>query len=79
MAVRLLALRAGRPLPPERFLALISVRGRFDPRAIMRLEELDKLKKSNYPVTMLYTSQRHGNLGESKISSGCKYVKYYVI
>jgi hypothetical protein len=47
MAVRLWALRAGRPLPPGRFLVPICVRGRVDPRAILRLEGLDKLKKSN--------------------------------
>jgi hypothetical protein len=44
------ALRAGRPLPPERFLvliSLISVRDRVDPRAIMLLEGLGQLKKSN--------------------------------
>jgi hypothetical protein len=44
MAVRLSALRAGRPLTPGRFLALISARGWVDPMAIMRLEELDQLK-----------------------------------
>jgi hypothetical protein len=44
MVVRLSALRAGRPLLPERFLVLISVRGLVDPRAIVRLEELGQLK-----------------------------------
>jgi hypothetical protein len=45
MAVRLSALRAGRHLPPGRFLVLISVRSRVDCRAIVRLEGLGKLKK----------------------------------
>jgi hypothetical protein len=49
MAVRVSALRAGRPLLPGRFLVLISVRGRVDPRAIMRLEGLGQLKN---PMTL---------------------------
>jgi hypothetical protein len=44
MAVRLSALRAGRPLPPGRFLVLIPVRGCIDPRVIVRLEGLGQLK-----------------------------------
>jgi hypothetical protein len=47
MAVRLSALSACRPLPPGRFPVLISVRGWVDPRAILQLEGLGKLKKSN--------------------------------
>jgi hypothetical protein len=51
MAVRLSALRAGRylpPPPPGRFLVLISVRGRVDPRATVRLEGSVQIKN---PVT----------------------------
>jgi hypothetical protein len=44
MAVRFLSLCAGRPLPTGRFLVLISARGCVDPKAIVRLEELGKLK-----------------------------------
>jgi hypothetical protein len=43
---RLSALCAGRHLPPERFLVLVSVRGWVYSRAIVRLEGLGKLKKS---------------------------------
>jgi hypothetical protein len=46
MAVKLSASRAGRPLPQGRFLALISVRSWVDPRTIVRLEELCKLKNT---------------------------------
>jgi hypothetical protein len=44
MAIRLSALRAGRPSSPGRFLVLISVRSLVHPRAIMRLERLCQLK-----------------------------------
>jgi hypothetical protein len=47
MAEKLSALRAGRPLPPGRFLVLIYVRSWINPRAIVRVEELGKLKKFN--------------------------------
>jgi hypothetical protein len=46
MAVRLTALSAGRPLPPGRFLVLISVRVWGKPRAIVRLEWLGQLKNT---------------------------------
>jgi hypothetical protein len=42
--VRLSALRAGRPLPPGRFLVLISLRRRVEPRAIVQLKGLGQLK-----------------------------------
>jgi hypothetical protein len=47
MAVRLSGLPAGHNVPTGRFLVLISVRDRVDPRAIVRREGLGKLKKSN--------------------------------
>jgi hypothetical protein len=50
MVVRLSALHAGRPLPPGRFLVLISVRGWVNPRAIVQLEVLGQLKN---PMTSL--------------------------
>jgi hypothetical protein len=46
MAARLSALHAGHLLSPKKFLVLISVRGWVDPRAIVWLEGLGKLKKS---------------------------------
>jgi hypothetical protein len=49
MAVRLSALRAGRPLPPGRFLELIFLRGWVDPLAVGRLEGLDQFKKPTWP------------------------------
>jgi hypothetical protein len=47
MAVRMSALCAGCPLTPGRFLVLISHRDWVHPRAIVRLEGLCHLKKSN--------------------------------
>jgi hypothetical protein len=49
MAVKLSATHVGRPLPPGRFLVLISVRGWVDPRAAVRLEELGQLKNPMTP------------------------------
>jgi hypothetical protein len=48
MAVRLSALRPGRPLPLGRYLVLISARGWVDPRATVRLEGLGQFKN---PIT----------------------------
>jgi hypothetical protein len=47
MAASLSALRAGRPLPPGRFLVLISVRGCIDPGVRVRLEGLGQLTPHN--------------------------------
>jgi hypothetical protein len=47
MAVKLSALRAGRPLPPERYVVLISVRGCVDSTATLQLEVSGKLKKNS--------------------------------
>jgi hypothetical protein len=38
------ALSVGPPFPPGRVLLLISVRSLYDPRAVVRLEELGHLK-----------------------------------
>jgi hypothetical protein len=47
MTVKLSGLLAGCPLSPGRFLVLISVTGWVDPRAIVWLEGLGKLKKNH--------------------------------
>jgi hypothetical protein len=61
MAVRLSALRAGRPLQPGIFLVLISVRGWVDSKTIMRLEGLGKLqnaiKLGTEPATLRFVAQ----------------------
>jgi hypothetical protein len=46
-AVRFSDLCSGRPLPPGRFLIIISVSGWVKPKTIVRLEGLGELKKSN--------------------------------
>jgi hypothetical protein len=50
MAVKLSALRARSPLPPRKFLVLISIRGWVNFSATVRLEGLGQLKN---PVTSL--------------------------
>jgi hypothetical protein len=53
MAVRLSAIHAGRLYPQVDFLAVISVRGSVNPKAMVRLEGLGKLKKS-MPLFLLF-------------------------
>jgi hypothetical protein len=48
MVVSLSALHADHPLPPGKFLVLVSVRGRVDPRILVQLEGLGQLKKKIY-------------------------------
>jgi hypothetical protein len=45
MAVKSSALNAGHALLPEKSMLLISVRGLVDPRAMVQLQGLCKLKK----------------------------------
>jgi hypothetical protein len=52
MAVRLSALRAGRPLSPQEDSWYSILLEAVDPRAIVRLEELGKLKKSTSSGTL---------------------------
>jgi hypothetical protein len=54
MAVRLSALRAGRPLPPRRFLVLVSCTGWADHRAIVQMEGLGQLNR-NFSLFSLIT------------------------
>jgi hypothetical protein len=54
MAVRLSALRAGRPLNRGRFLVLTSVKGWVDPRAIALMQGLCKVKIIKHNPTKTY-------------------------
>jgi hypothetical protein len=56
---------AGRPLPPGILLVIVSVRGSLDPRALMRLEGLGKLKN---PVTSCINIINNGNINWTVIS-----------
>jgi hypothetical protein len=47
MAVRFSTLRSGRPLPPGRFLVLISVRGWVDPQVHNAAGRIRSIEKSN--------------------------------
>jgi hypothetical protein len=47
MAMKFSVLRVGGSLPPGRFVAFISGRGWVQSTAIIRLEVLDSMKKSN--------------------------------
>jgi hypothetical protein len=47
MAVRFSDLRACRPLPPGRFLVLISVRGRIDPQGHSAAGRIRSIEKFN--------------------------------
>jgi hypothetical protein len=49
MAVRLSTLSTGLPLPPGGFLVFISVTGFVNPKAIVWLEGLGKLKNNQLP------------------------------
>jgi hypothetical protein len=60
MAVKLSALRAGRPLLPRIFLVLICIRGWVDPSVIVRLEGLGKLKIA---VWQHYIKSRDSSVG----------------
>jgi hypothetical protein len=74
MAVKLSALSASCPLSPGRFLVLISVRGWVDPRSIVRLEVLGKLKKKSHDLI----GNRTSNLPACSIVPQATTLSYYV-
>jgi hypothetical protein len=61
--MRLSASYLGHPLPPERFLVLISIRGSVNHRAIVQMEGLDQLK--------IKWTQQERNLATFRLLAQC--------
>jgi hypothetical protein len=82
MAVRMSDLRAGRPLPPGRFLERTSVGGWVDPRDIVRLEGLGQMKNPMIsseiePTTFRLVAQYLDQLRYRVFPMSCDGLIYY--